>query len=180
MGKLEVSKELKGDFGELCFKHFCLKNHFAYIKLEDIYKSFTPKDMLTFKYGFYRIPVAIPHDVGEEIRLICRPSNSKEFQPSFVLDYLTVALNSDFVFDDQMKTYRQTTPMPYLSWVEVKYGTSQLTKNQEAIKKIKTKIPVRVFRVLGKIPDEIEVRDDDFHEINELIKKLTQKGTNSW
>jgi len=33
---------------------------------------------------------------------------------------------------------------------------------------------------LGKIPDEIEVRDDDFHEINELIKKLTQKGTNSW
>lgn len=158
MGKLKVSNRLQGDYGELVFEHFSTQNNYAYIKLEEIYHTLTPKNKLVFQYGYQRIVVDIPEEITEEIRQFCKPSNQKDEQPSFVYDYFTVSIRNCFSYDSKKRIYEQCKPPVPKSfhWVEVKTGKSKLSKNQKAYKEV-SKIGVSVFRVPTDLPEELEV-----------------------
>lgn len=154
---LEFDNHLKGDFGELVFEHFSKKNGYAYIKLEDIYKTLTPNNVLTFRQGWMRRKIKLPDDMIEEVRMICKPSNDNDGSPSFVFDYLTIGLPKAY-FDDKGNQIKEFTRFAF-HWVEIKTNKSVLTPNQETtIKKIKT--PFYVFRVLFALPNNIDVRID--------------------
>jgi len=163
MGKLEITKKFKGDFGQVVFENFCQQKDYAHISLEEIYKTFTPKNGLVFNHGFYRIPVIVPAEITPEIREFCKPSNNEEFEPSFVFDYLTVSLHCSFKLNEEKKKYEQ---MPYLtqkafSWVEIKTGKSELTPNQQR-KSLETTIGLKVFRIPTAVPEDIEVNFEKY------------------
>jgi hypothetical protein len=160
MGELHLTSKLKGDFGELIFKHFSEKNKYAYISLEEIYNTLTPKNILIFSFGYHRIPVKIPDEIVEEIRNISKPSNRKEHEPSFQLDFLTVSLRCSFNYSDG-----KYVQLPYLTprafnWVEIKTGKGKLTRNQKSLIG-NTEIPLSIFRVNTEMPPKMEVNYDE-------------------
>lgn len=87
--RIEVTNALRGDLGELYFKHLCQQRGYGYIRLEDIYNNLGLDGILEFKCGFDRILVGIPEEVDDDIREICRPLDVHG-NPSFVFDFLTV------------------------------------------------------------------------------------------
>jgi len=139
MTQVEIDNLLKGDLGELYFKHFCKNNNYCYIKLEDIYRTFTPEGYLIFKCGFERLTIKIHEEIENEIRTVCKPSNNDEKSPSFVFDFLTYS-----------KEYKK------FYWVEIKTGSSELRKNQENVIKL-CKLPVKIFKVTSKPPEQIDI-----------------------
>jgi len=139
MTQINVDSSLKGALGELYFKHFCKINNYCYIKLEDIYRNFTPQGYLIFKCGFERLKIKIPEKEEDEIRMVCKPSNHDEESPSFVFDFLTYS-----------REYKK------LYWVEIKTGNSELRKNQEKMIKL-CKLPVKIFKVTSKPPEQIDI-----------------------
>lgn len=155
MSELEVSNQLKGDYGEIVFEHFCIKNKHAYISLEEIYNNLTPKNILTFKYGYCRVEVKLPEEIIEEVRRICKPSNELEHQPSFVYDYLSVPLY-DFEFKDGRYVQKSSLSQSSFKWVEIKTGRSQLSDNQERTKK-SLKLRLCVFRIHTEMQDKITI-----------------------
>jgi len=156
MGTLTTTPKLQGDYGELIFEHFCIKNNYAYITLEAIYNTLTPKNILVFRHGYERICVKLPEDIVEEVRRICVPSNGHEEEPSFVYDYFTVSLNNSFKRIKGGYAQHSFLSRKAFHWIEVKTGKSQLTKNQkETIKKIT--LPLRVFRIETIMPDKINL-----------------------
>jgi len=165
MGKLRSTNVLKGDYGELIFEHFSQQNNYAYISLEEIYNTLTPKNKLVFRYGRERIRVDIPEEIIEEIRKFSKPTNEREGKPYFVFDYLTVSIRSFFCIDKEKKCTVQNRPPKKIcfNWVEIKTGKAKLTKNQKKYME-EAKIPVSVFRIPVEIPDEIEVLwDPKYH-----------------
>lgn len=156
MAQVLKSPKLKGDFGELIFEHFSQKNEYAYISLEEIYNTLTPRNELVFRYGYKRILVRVPDELVEEIRLLCRPSNKKDLDPSFVFDYLTVSLKFSFKFIEGNYVMQPDLSTKAFNWVEIKAGKGVLSENQLKLKN-KTKIPLRIFRILTHLPNTIEV-----------------------
>lgn len=158
---METTKKLQGDYGEIVFEHFCLDNEYAYIGLEDIYNNLKPDNKLRFRRGYDRIEVIIPDEIVEEVKRICRPSNSQDFEPSFVFDYFTVSLKYNFRVEKDDKgnfLYSQFRPTKSkdFSWAEVKTGKSKLSRNQRQTIK-ECKIWVYVFRIPLEIPEYIQV-----------------------
>ena len=159
MGELHLTPKLKGDFGELIFKHFSEKNNYAYISLEEIYNTLTPRNVLVFNFGYHRIPVKIPDEIVEEIRNISKPSNKKEHEPSFQLDFHTISLRYSFdYFDGKYIQLPHLTPMAF-NWVEIKTGKGKLSRNQKSLIG-STKIPLSIFRVKTEMPPKMEVNYD--------------------
>ncbi len=152
MVNLEVTNLLRGDLGELYFKHLCLQRGFAYIKLEDIYNNFTPSDILEFKFGFDRIQIEIPSDIVDEVRRICKPvvfNNSL----SFVFDFLTCRLGASYF--PGVINRRESH---HFYWVDVKTGGGQLSSRQ--IGTLKTcKIKGAIFRIIdvNLPPEEVDI-----------------------
>lgn len=159
MGVLRTNRKVQGDYGELLFEHFSLQNNYGYISLEEIYKTFTPNNKLFFKFGYERIEVTIPKEIAEEIRNICKPTNKKEEEPSFVYDYFTVSIRGGFDWDSKRKVHYQSRPVSIkaFNWVEVKTGKSRLSKNQKEFVR-ECNLPVCVFRIPIEIPDKIDVQ----------------------
>ena len=162
MSKLIVTKKLQGDFGELIFEHFCLQNKYAYLKLEDIYSTFTPQNKLIFKLENKRIQVKVPEEICQEIRQFCVPTNLNDAEPHFVFDFLTISLS--YSFKEENGHYIQ---QPYLTskafhWVEIKTGNGKLTKNQKLYKD-QSIIGVHVFRIKNDLPDSFLVEFEGFH-----------------
>jgi len=162
MTKLRVTSKIKGDTGELLFEHFCQRNQYAYIRLEEIYNSLTPRCVLSFRYGDRRIKVEIPTDIQDEVRRFSIPINNDDSTPNFVYDFLTVSLR--FSFQEIDNKYIQ---QPYLTkkafnWIEIKTGKSKLSKSQKSYKK-KSIIGVQLFRVITQLPNNYEVT---YEELN--------------
>jgi hypothetical protein len=156
MSELIVSDRLQGDYGELVFQHFCQKNLYAYVSLEQIYNTLTPQNILTFRYGYHRIKVKLNSEVEAEIRRICRPSNEKEHQPSFVYDFLTVSLRNCFRCTDRKWVQISEPTKLAFNWVEIKTGRSRLTPNQLETKKA-LKLPLCVFRIHAELTPKITI-----------------------
>lgn len=158
---METTKKLQGDYGEFVFEHFCLEKEYAYIGLEEIYNNLRPNNKLRFRFGYDRIEVAIPDEIVEEVKRICRPSNNSDSDPSFVFDYFTMSLKYNFtkIVDNRGNvSYSQhslTTPKDF-SWAEVKTGKSRLSRNQRQTIK-GCKIWVYIFRIPVEIPETIQV-----------------------
>jgi len=165
MGKLRVSKKLQGDYGELIFEHFSKQNNYAYITLEEIYRTFTPRNKLVFRYGYERIEVDIPDEIVEEVRSFCKPTNKKEEEPSFVFDYLTVSIRGCFSLNSKTGVTHQSRPpiRKSFNWVEIKTGKAKLSKNQKAYIE-KSLIGVSIFKIPIKLDGEIPVLwDKKYH-----------------
>ena len=126
--------------GELYFKHLCEKNDYAYIRLEEIYRTLTPRSVLQFKYGFDRVPIKIPSEILEELREVCQPLDING-SPSYVFDFLTCKLNNEFYVDQD-----NVLPAENFHWVEVKTGKSTLSQHQLRIRN-QCKMQFDVFRV---------------------------------
>lgn len=94
---MDTTAKLQGDIGELIFEHFCQRNQYAYIRLDEIYTTLSRQNRLKFKYGDRRISVRLPNDIADEIREFSRPINKDEFKPNFVFDFLTVSLRTSFI-----------------------------------------------------------------------------------
>jgi len=146
--KLEITNLFKGDFGELIYEHYSIQNDYAYLKTEEIYRTFTLEDVLKFRHGWERIAVKVPKLVEEEIRQFAKPSNNNELNPSFVFDYLSMSLKMSFDYDEGRKIH---LPRPYLSekafkWVEIKTGESELSYNQKK-RRNETKLGLYIFRI---------------------------------
>lgn len=124
MTKLEITNQLRGDLGELYFKHLCYLWGYAFIKLEDIYHTFSPKNILEFKYGYERVPIEIPEKITDEVRRLCRPLYY-DGSPSFVFDFFTCRLGRYYDIEETNRYGGSFT------WVEIKTGSSQLSKRQE-------------------------------------------------
>lgn len=180
MGKLRTDKKLQGDYGELIFEHFSRQNNYAYISLEEIYNTLTPKNKLVFKYRYERIEVDLPEEIVEEVRTFCKPTNQKDKEPSFVFDYLTVSIRGCFAYDSEKDAHYQTrVPIKEsFNWVEIKTGKSKLTKNQKEYKE-KAKISVCVFRVDAKIEEEIGVSwDSKYHPGRYMVENVSLNDLN--
>jgi hypothetical protein len=52
MTHIALTNELRGDLGELYFKHLCQQRGYGYVRLEDIYNNFGLDGILEFKCGF--------------------------------------------------------------------------------------------------------------------------------
>ncbi len=151
---MEITPELRGDLGELYFKHLCQQRGYAYIRLEDIYNTFTPQDILEFKYGFDRILIQIPESIVDEIRHICKPTDI-DGNPSFVFDFLTCRLGDGWAVNGEINN----RDVKDFSWVEVKTGASQLSKHQEETA-LFCKIKFNVFRITDVLapPNKIWIK----------------------
>ena len=156
---MEASTKLQGDIGELIFEHFCQRNQYAYITLDEIYSTFTSRQMLTFKYGDRRISVCVPDNTVNEIIEFSKPVNADEFKPNFVFDYLTVSLRTSF-----KKESDRYVQLPYLthkafSWIEIKTGKAKLSRNQKKYCD-KSQIGVKLFPMLTLFPQRFDVTWD--------------------
>lgn len=155
---MKASAKLQGDMGELVFEHFCQCNQYAYIRLDEIYNTFTPRNILDFKYGDCKIPVRVPDNIVQEIREFSKPVSKDEFKPTFVFDFLTVSLKASFKKEDGC-FYKQE---PYLThkafnWIEIKTGKAKLSKNQKKFCD-KSKIGVKLFRISTSFPEQYDVK----------------------
>jgi hypothetical protein len=154
---METTAKLQGDIGELIFEHFCQRNQYAYIRLDEIHTTLTHQNKLKFKYGDRRIPVRVPADIADEIREFSRPVNNDELKPNFVFDFLTVSLRTSFRKENDH--YKQ---MPYLThkafnWIEIKTGNAKLSKNQKKYKD-KSQMGVKLFHISSLFPKRYEVK----------------------
>jgi hypothetical protein len=140
MARIQVTNELRGDLGELYFKHLCQQRGYAYIKLEDIYNTFSPKGVLEFKLSFDRIPISIPEEITDEIWRVCRPTDV-DGSPSFVFDFLTCAVHKGY-YVDQINIRSAND----FNWVEIKTGDSTLSQHQDQVRQ-QCKIPFSIFRI---------------------------------
>jgi hypothetical protein len=140
MAGIRVTNQLRGDLGELYFKHLCQQRGYAYARLEEIYQRFSPKGIIVFKMGFDRIAVAIPEEVIDEIWRVCRPTLIGG-NPSFVFDFLTCSVGDGYDVSDINEL-----PVSAFNWVEIKTGGGQLSMHQGKVAR-DCKIPVSVFRV---------------------------------
>ena len=128
MTRIDVTNELRGDLGELYFKHLCQQRGYGYIRLEDIYNNYGLDRALEFKCGFDRIWVVVPEDVEDDIRDVCIPLDVNGSN-SFVFDFLTVKLHpSDREKDAVVKKSED------FCWVEIKTGGSTLSKHQDDVR----------------------------------------------
>lgn len=145
MTRLTIDNEFKGDLGEFYFKRYCNEHGYAYIKLEDIYNTLTPKGELEFKKGFARIIVKIPDEIIPEIHKVCKPNvKSTKASPSFVFDFLTCQMHKETDFSD----VKNKLPRDFV-WVEIKTGTSELSANQlKTAEQVKLRFAIfRIFDV---------------------------------
>jgi len=164
--KLGITNLFRGDLGELIYEHYSINQKYAYLKTEEVYKSFTLDDKLTFRYGWERINVKVPRVVEEEIRKFAKPSNYNDANPSFVFDYLSMSLRQSFDYDETKKMH---VPKPCLSgkafnWIEIKTGNSPLSENQIRGRR-DSKIGVCIFRI------GLEEANLDKIKINSIIEK---------
>ncbi len=156
MAQLQTNSSIQGHIGELVFEHFCQRNKYAYISLDEIYRSFTPENILRFRFGDRRIPVPIPDDIVDEIRRFSVPINRDDHKPNYVYDFLTLSLMSSFTL-----TGDRYIQEPYLSkkafnWIEVKTGKARLSPAQKNYMK-SSGIGVQVFRINTDLPRTFDV-----------------------
>jgi hypothetical protein len=158
MGQLKITDSFKGDLGELIFEHFAHQNSYAYLKLEEIYNTLSPKNKLCFRYNRQRIPVQLPDDVIPEITQISTPLNKNKREPYFVFDYMTLCLRSYCIDQPVEKYYKIKEPVHKnsLTWVEIKYNKGILSENQlQAMSKCQ--IPVKIFHVKPCLTNPVTV-----------------------
>ncbi len=140
MAKIQVTNELRGDLGELYFKHLCQQRGYAYIKLEDIHETPLPKKVLNFKLGFDRIPIGIPDVIIPEISRVSQPTII-DGSSSFVFDFLTCPVYQGYYVDRT-----NTKQSNEFNWVEIKTGNSELSEHQDRVHQT-CKIPFSIFRI---------------------------------
>src|SRR2546427_1666552 len=140
MTQIEVTNELRGDLGELYFKHLCQQRGFAYLRLENIYNTLTPKSVLEFKLRFDRILIELPNEIADEVWTVCRPLNI-DGSPSYVFDFLTCKIDRDYFLENV-----NVFPASNFHWVEVKTGGSELSRHQEEVRN-QCKMHFDVFRI---------------------------------
>lgn len=164
MSNLQFDHILKGDLAETIFQRFCLKNNYAYVKLESVYNGFTPSNILTFKFHFQRIEVKIPMAISRELWVICRPSNKSINSPSFCYDYLTLSLSKEsFEKTSNGLIQRDKSiklPPKLFNWVEVKYGESDLTSNQKKRLNQPSVLDRHVYRIHFNLDTPITISKD--------------------
>lgn len=153
MTRIEVSNELRGDLGELYFKHLCQQRGYGYVRLEDIFNNFGLDRLLEFKCGFDRIIVLVPEDVEDDIRDVCMPLDVNGTD-SFAFDFLTVKLHPK----DRDADFVQKKPEEFC-WVEIKTGGSQLSKHQNEVRE-GCFIRFSLFRVsdVNVSPHNVEIK----------------------
>jgi len=156
MAKIEITPRLTGNLSETYFKEYCDQRSWAYISLEQIHENGINDGVLKFKQGFNRILVKLPEELIKEVVQISKPSNSSILKPTFVYDFLTCKVGqtskSGII---KVKNKRD------FSWVEVKTGGRELTKNQiRTLKKIT--IPLFRFRVPNPLlpAKEVDIYSD--------------------
>lgn len=152
MTKLVVTSKLRGDLGELYFKHLCEQRKYAYIRPEEIYKSFTPAEILNFKFGYERLLIKIPEAAVDEIRRVSKPK-SVNGTPSFVFDFLTCKIHKNFTANDV-----NYPSFDDLFWVEIKTGSNPLSIRQQQMRQ-NCKIAFSSFRVRDVMtsPNDIDI-----------------------
>lgn len=152
MAKIRITPRLTGTLAEAYFKEFCDQRGWAYISLEQIHENGIKDGILKFKKGFNRILVQLPEEIIKEIERISKPSNSSVLNPSFVYDFLTCKAGRSGKDDGILEAKNKND----FCWVEVKTGSSELSKNQiQTLKKIT--IPLYRFRVPNPLLDASEV-----------------------
>lgn len=166
MAELKISNELRGDLGETIFEHYCVKQGFCYIKLEQIYNTLTPKRKLAFCHGRDRIEIRIPEELINEIWEYSIPINGKDNRPYFVFDYLTIPLNDNIkpLAKGEYKFLRDI-PARAFYWIEVKTGKSQPSVPQLTYAERAT-IKVKLFRVKLENFDRFEVEHETLNVSN--------------
>lgn len=157
MGRIQLTPQLRGDIGELYFKHLCYQRGYAFIKLEAIYKSFMTQDILEFRFKYKRILIQIPEPLIEEIRRVCQPLDFNGSK-SYVFDFFTCKLGKDRLSFDDVNVRDRSN----FNWVEVKTGSNHLTYHQNEIRHT-CKIPFNVFRVrdIMVAPNNVIIKYDE-------------------
>ena len=135
----KITNKFKGSLGELYYKEFCDQTGWAYISLENIYEFMNPQWSFTFKKGFHRIPITIPEQFRDEIKLLTKPSNHSKTSPSFVFDFLTCKVGT-------YKDYSTIKPSTHFTWAEIKTGSSAFSSSQITTMS-KISIPLAIFHI---------------------------------
>lgn len=178
MARLEISNRLRGDLGETIFEHYCIKQKFCYITLEQIYNNLSPKRRLTFCYSRDRIEILIPDELMDEIWNYSIPINGKDNRPYFVFDYLTIPFN-DNIKQISEGEYEILRPIPVRAfhWIEVKTGKSQPSPPQLNYAK-RSIIKVKLFRIKLENFDRFEVEHETLNtaSYNFLLENGNEYG----
>lgn len=175
MAELKISNELRGDLGETIFEHYCIKQKFCYIKLEQIYNNLNLKRKLTFCHGRDRIEIRIPEELVKEIGEYSKPINGKDNRPYFVFDYLTVPFNDNIKQTAKGEyEFLRILPARAFYWIEVKTGKSQPSIQQLDYAERAT-MKVKLFRVKLENFDKFEVEHETLSASN--YSSLHESGT---
>lgn len=197
MGTLEIDSKLKGDLGELYFEHYSSKKNWAYIKSEDIYRSFTPEGFLVFSHRYLRIRVLVPKSLRPEIQKWTIPERGTPGNPEFTCDFLTIPLdahlhekdekgnhhyNPCFEYNDVENTWIQIREIPVekFKWVEIKTGKGKLSKRQEKMRK-EIGNRFHMYLITSNLPSDIQLRQHPqmFELFAEDRKKAARKQLDS-
>lgn len=136
---LQKSNALLGLLGECYAEGYFQKQNYAYVTLEQIFKS-KKYNKIEFKFNSKRILVNIPKKIQEEIKKLSTPYNL--FEPHYVYDFLICKIKSEHT------RYVKTLDANDFLWVEAKSGNSPVSQNQIRAKS-ETQISVMICRAEG-------------------------------
>jgi len=179
-----ITNKLRGALGEIYYKEFCDQRGWAYTSLENIYETMNPNWIFTFKKGFHRIKVRIPHEIRDEVSWLIKPTNNSISSPSFVFDFLACKVGT-------LKNYSKTITSSVFAWVESKTGRGVFSSSQyNAMSKIT--LPLAIFHINDVLEtpksikmssdlksgkewlNELEPIDNEIYEFNSKVKLSNQ------
>jgi hypothetical protein len=145
-GRIPLTPQLQGDLAETYFKHYSINRGFAYARPDAIGGDLIHRNTVIFQRGFERFQVEIPNEICDLLVQIARPSNRDPFSPSYTFDFITVPIDYP---DTQVVIVRKANHKFVV--VEIKSGQSDLTPNEETVKKMCEDAGIRyaVFRILN-------------------------------
>lgn len=152
---LPKSDHLSGLLGECYAEGYFHIHDFAYVSLEQIFKS-KKYDEIEFKFGPKRIMITIPDDIQLEIECLSKPKDLHE--PYYVYDFLACKINS------KPQRFVKNLSIDDFFWVEAKSGNSPISSNQIRGKS-QTQIKIMLCRTSGvyvNIPQNVAI---DFSEL---------------
>ena len=134
-----ITNKLRGALGEIYYKEYCDQKGWAYTSLENIYETMNSHWIFTFKKGFHRIKVIIPHEIRDEVSWLIKPTNNLVASPSFVFDFLACKVGT-------LKNYSKTITSTEFALVESKTGKANFSSSQyKTMSKIT--LPLAIFHI---------------------------------
>jgi len=148
-GSKDEKNKLFGDLGETFYKNYSDQKGFAYCRADDIGWEFIHKRVIRLKKGFHRIDVRVPEELRRLLMDIIGPNPDYPKTPAYSFDFISCVIGDGEIKKLKADEILEGKEPGTFTIVEVKTGSSTLTRREEEVKK-KCKerdVRYRVFRI---------------------------------